>query len=91
MSEKKKKYKRVVYCERCNHPEDRHGKDEGADKNYGCTAKTIRPGARQCKCPGMVYPVGGAMASITRRLTMEKARAGELPPPFEADDRPPRR
>ena len=80
-----KKYKRIVYCERCNHPEDRVGED-GC-----CTAKTIRPGARQCKCPTFVRPIGGAMASLTQRLMLEKGRAGELPPPFETDDRPPRR
>ncbi|KKL50436.1 hypothetical protein LCGC14_2305500 [marine sediment metagenome] len=87
----KKKYKRLIYCERCNHPEDRHTKDEGADKQYGCTAPTVMAGAPKGKCPRMVYPTGGAMASLTQRLTMERGRAGQLPPPFEADDRPPRR
>ena len=81
----KKKYKRIIYCERCNHPEDRVGEDGR------CSAKTVKTGAPVCKCPGFVYPTGGAMASLTQRLTMEKARTGELPPPFEADDRPPRR
>ena len=82
---KKKKYKRIVYCERCNHPEDRVGEDGR------CAAKTVKTGAPVCKCPRLVYPIGGAMSSLTQRLTMEKARAGALPPPFEADDRPPRR
>lgn len=80
MSEKK--YKRIVYCERCNHPEDRHTRDETA-----CDAPTVMAGAPRCKCPRMVYPTGGALASLTQRLTMEKARRGQLPPPFEAEGR----
>lgn len=76
----KKKYKRVVYCERCGHPADRHGEE-------GCQAKTIRKGAPQCKCPRMAYPVGGYMASMGQRAAQEKARAGEMPPPFEPPER----
>ena len=90
MTEKKKKYKRIVYCERCNHPEDRHTRP-GTDDETACAAKTMKTGAPVCKCPRLVYPGGGAMASLTRRLTMEKGRAGELPPPFETNDRPLRR
>lgn len=79
MAEKKtakKKYRRIVYCERCKHPADRHGEE-------GCAAKTIRKGAPQCKCPRMVFPVGGYMASMGQRVTQEKARTGDMPPPFE--------
>ena len=90
MSDKKKKYKRIVYCARCNHPEDRHTRPGPTDET-ACAAPTVMAGAPKCKCPRLVYPTGGAMASITRRLTMERARAGELPPPFEGDTRPPRR
>ena len=87
MTEKKaaKKYKRVVYCERCGHPADRHESD--GDKHWGCQAKTIKKGAPQCKCPRMAYPLtGGYMASMGQRVTQEKARAGTLPPPFEPPD-----
>ncbi|KKM86479.1 hypothetical protein LCGC14_1278550 [marine sediment metagenome] len=87
---KTKKYKRIVYCERCNHPEDRHTRP-GTDDETACAAKTVKTGAPVCKCPKFVRPTGGAMASIAQRLTLEKGRSGELPPPFEADDRPPRR
>ena len=81
---KTKRPKRLVYCERCGHPEDRHGED-------GCAAKTIRKGAPQCKCPCMAYPVGGYMASIGQSVAREKARSGEMPPPFEPPDEKKRR
>ncbi len=90
MSDKKKTYKRIVYCTRCNHPEDRHTRP-GADNETACAAKTVKDGAPVCKCPRVVYPTGGAMSSLSQRLMMERARAGELPPPFEGDTRPPRR
>ncbi len=83
MAEKKtKKYKRVVYCERCGHPADRHDVEP-----VGCQAKTIKPGAPQCKCPRMVFSVGGYMATMGQRATQEKARAGEMPPPFEPPEK----
>ena len=86
MAEKKtKKYKRVVYCERCGHSSDRR------DEFGRCTAKTIRKGAPQCKCPSMVYPVGGYMATMGQRATQEDGRAGKLPPPFEPPDEKKRR
>lgn len=79
MSEKK--YTRIVYCERCNHPEDRH------EEFGGCSAPTVMAGAPKCKCPRMVYPTGGALASLTQRLMQETGRRGQLPPPFEAERR----
>lgn len=89
MAEKKKaakKYKRIVYCERCGHPADRH--DSDGDKHYGCQAKTIKPGAPQCKCPHMAYPIpGGYMTTMGQRATQEDARAGRMPPPFEPPEK----
>ncbi len=85
MAEKKKKYKRIVYCERCGHPADRH--DSDGNKHYGCQAKTIKSGAPQCKCPRMVSPVGGYMASMGQRAVQEKARTGDMPPPFEPPEK----
>jgi len=87
---KTKKYKRIVYCARCNHPEDRHTRP-GTDDETACAAKTVKTGAPVCKCPRVVYPTGGAMSSLSQRLMMERARVGELPPSFEGDTRPPRR
>lgn len=84
MSEKK--YKRIIYCERCNHTEDRHTRPGPTDET-ACTAPTVMAGAPKCKCPRMVFPTGGAMASLSQRLTQEKARHGQLPPPFEAEGR----
>lgn len=81
-----KKYKRVVYCERCNHPEDRHTRPGPTDET-ACDAPTVMAGAPKCKCPRMVYPSGGVMASLSQRLAQEKARHGQLPPPFEAEGR----
>ncbi|KKL20005.1 hypothetical protein LCGC14_2459810 [marine sediment metagenome] len=86
----KKKYKRIIYCARCNHSEDRHTRT-GLTDETACAAPTVKDGAPVCKCPRFVHPAGGAMASLSQRLTMERARAGELPPPFEGDTRPPRR
>ena len=87
MAEKKKaakKYKRVVYCERCGHPADRHIEE-------GCTAPTTKKGSPQCKCPRMVFPVGGYMATMGQRATQERARTSDLPPPFEPPDEKRRR
>ncbi|KKL18237.1 hypothetical protein LCGC14_2477270, partial [marine sediment metagenome] len=50
MSDKKNKYKRIVYCARCNHPEDRHTRP-GTDDETACAAKTVKTGAPVCKCP----------------------------------------
>ena len=81
----KKRPKRIVYCERCGHPEDRHV-DEG--NAYDCQAKTIKPGAPQCKCPHMAYPIpGGYMTTMGQRATQEDARAGRMPPPFEPPEK----
>ena len=81
---KTKRPKRLVYCERCGHPDDRHDASDG--KHWGCQAKTIKKGAPRCKCPRMVYPVGGYMASLGQSVAREKVRKGEMPPPFEPPD-----
>jgi len=78
---KTKRPKRIIYCERCGHPEDRHEVEDST--SMGCTAKTIKPGSPQCKCPRMVYPIGGYMDRVGQALAKEKARAGAMPEPFE--------
>ncbi|KKK66810.1 hypothetical protein LCGC14_2960320, partial [marine sediment metagenome] len=45
-----KKYKRIVYCERCGHPEDRHTRPGPTDET-ACEAPTIKKGSPACKCP----------------------------------------
>jgi hypothetical protein len=72
-----KKYKRILYCERCEHPEDRHAVADSS--SLGCAAKTVKPGAPKCKCPQFVRPTGGYMASISQCLKKEAARSGTLP------------
>ena len=79
-----KKYKRIVYCERCGHPEDRHTRPEPTDET-ACEAPTIKKGSPACKCPRFVRPLGGYMASLGQRMTQEEGRCGRLPPPFETN------